>query len=103
MVSSAVIVTVLGVSDARLPDTEQTRGMVSSLWVMADSVGGYLGDTLGSIAYDNYGFQSGTVVMFSIMLISVILSCLYIVRQQRREEKSGEMKALLKTKSRVMV
>ena len=95
--------TVLGVSDARLPDTEQTRGMVSSLWVMADSVGGYLGDTLGSIAYDNYGFQSGTVVMFSIMLISVILSCLYIVRQQRREEKSGEMKALLKTKSRVMV
>ena len=100
---SAVIVTVLGGSDARLPDTEQTRGMVSSLWVMADSVGGYLGDTLGSIAYDNYGFQSGTVVMFSIMLISVILSCLYIVRQQRREEKSGEMKALLKTKSRVMV
>ena len=95
--------TVLGVSDARLPDTEQTRGMVSSLWVMADSVGGYLGDTLGSIAYDNYGFQSGTVVMFSIMLISVILSCLYILKQQRREEKSGEMKALLKTKSRVMV
>ena len=101
--SSAVIVTVLGVSDARLPDTEQTRGMVSSLWVMADSVGGYLGDTLGSIAYDNYGFQSGTVVMFSIMLISVILSCLYILKQQRREEKSGEMKALLKRKSRVMV
>ena len=63
-----------GVSEAGLPDKEQTRGMVSSLWVMADSVGGYLGDTLGSLAYDNLGFQAGTVVMFSVMLASVIFS-----------------------------
>ena len=77
--------------------------MVSSLWVMADSVGGYLGDTLGSIAYDNYGFQSGTVVMFSIMLISVILTCLYIIRLRRTEDKRGESKPLLKKKSLVMI
>ena len=89
-----------GVSDARLPDTEQTRGMVSSLWVMADSVGGYLGDTIGSIAYDTYGFQSGTVVMFSVMVMSVLLSCLYILTLDRREVSRGEKKHLLKTTSR---
>ena len=79
-----------------MPDTEQTRGMVSSLWVMADSVGGYLGDTLGSIAYDKYGFQSGTVIMFSIMLISVILSPLYLVRLGRTQATAIERKPLLK-------
>ena len=69
--------------------------MVSSLWVMADSVGGYLGDTLGSLAYDNYGFQSGTVVMFSIMMISVITSTLYLLAQTRAQRSSPENKPLL--------
>ena len=84
-----------GVSEAGLPDKEQTRGMVSSLWVMADSVGGYLGDTLGSIAYDNYGFQAGTVVMFSIMLVSVITSMIYLLTQARRQHSREEKKPLL--------
>ena len=70
--------------------------MVSSLWVMADSVGGYLGDTLGSIAYDSYGFQAGTVVMFSIMLISVITSTLYLLNQTRAHRDSPENKPLLR-------
>ena len=51
--------------------------MVSSLWVMADSIGGYLGDTLGSMAYDSFGFQWATFVMMMVMLVSVISSSIY--------------------------
>jgi hypothetical protein len=35
------------VRDAGLPETEQTKSMVSSLWVVADCMGGYAGSTLG--------------------------------------------------------
>ena len=82
-------------TEAGLPDTEQTRGMVSSLWVMADSVGGYLGDTLGSLAYDTFGFQSGTVVMFSVMLVSVSTCSLRLLAQVRAQHGREENKPLL--------
>ena len=84
-----------GVSEAGLPDKEQTRGMVSSLWVMADSVGGYLGDTIGSLAYDAWGFQAGTVVMFSVMLASVITCSLHLLAQMRSQRAREENKPLL--------
>ena len=82
-------------SEAGLPDKEQTRGMVSSLWVMADSVGGYLGDTIGSLAYDAWGFQAGTVVMFSVMLASVITCSLHLLAQMRTQRAREENKPLL--------
>ena len=70
--------------------------MVSSLWLMGDSVGGYLGDTLGSIAYDTYGFQSGTVIMLIIMILTVILSSAWILRKMYKESSPGERKSLLR-------
>ena len=78
-----------GVVKAGLPDKEQTRGMVSSLWISADCIGGYLGDTLGSLAYDYYGFETGTAMMAAIMLLSVGSSCTYVMclaRKRNREE-----------------
>ena len=78
-----------GVVKAGLPDKEQTRGMVSSLWISADCVGGYLGDTLGSLAYDYYGFETGTAIMSAVMLVSVVSSCCYVIylaRRVRREQ-----------------
>ena len=53
--------------------------MVSSLWISADCVGGYLGDTLGSLAYDYYGFETGTAIMSAVMLLSVVSSCCYVM------------------------
>ena len=85
----------LGVSEAGLPDSEQTRAMVSSLWLMGDSIGGYLGDTLGSVAYDSFGFQAGTLVMLIIMLIAVIISCGWLVRRIYRDSTPEERKTLL--------
>jgi hypothetical protein len=38
---------VKGVRDAGLPETEQTKSMVSSIWIVADCLGGYAGSTLG--------------------------------------------------------
>ena len=69
--------------------------MVSSLWLMGDSIGGYLGDTLGSVAYDSFGFQAGTLVMLIIMLIAVIISCGWLVRIIYRDSTPEERKTLL--------
>ena len=62
-----------GVVDAGLPDKEQTRGMVSSLWVIADCTGGYIGASLGSLAYDKVGFQTGTVIVGGLLMFTVVI------------------------------
>ena len=33
--------------EAGLPDSEQVKSMVSSIWIVADNLGGYAGSTLG--------------------------------------------------------
>ena len=64
-------------------------GMVSSLWVISDSLGGYLGDTFGSLAYDKYGFEAGTSIMVVTMLVSVVLSLVYIALPGHRSNTCG--------------
>merc|ERR1712106_533282 len=61
-----------GVTEAGLPDNEQTKGMVSSLWVISDCIGGYIGSTLGSVAYDNIGFENGTMAEAGALAITVV-------------------------------
>lgn len=65
-----------GVKDAGLPETEQTKSMVSSLWIVADCLGGYAGSTLGSIAYDNIGFKYSTLVEALLMGLTVLVVAL---------------------------
>lgn len=62
---------------AGLPDKEQTRAMVSSLWVISDCAGGYLGSSLGSLAYDTWGLETGTMIEGGVVLASVVLVSLY--------------------------
>ena len=74
--------------------------MVSSLWVLGDSIGGYLGDTLGSLAYDKYGFEDGSAIMTIIMLLSVILILIYLIftklkSRDRNNATQEERKSLL--------
>ena len=78
-----------GVVEAGLPDKEQTRGMVSSLWISADCIGGYLGDTLGSLAYDYFGFETGTAIMSAVMLLSVVSSCCYVMCLASKASQPG--------------
>jgi len=66
--------------DSGLPDTEQVSSMVSSLWVVSDCFGGYIGSTLGSVAYDKIGFEMGTLVETGVLaLVTIIISIFYFV------------------------
>ena len=59
---------------ANAQQVQREDGRAARLWPEAAHWSPAEGpDTLGSIAYDNYGFQAGTLVMFSIMLTSVIV------------------------------
>ena len=60
--------------ESGLPETEQTHGMVSSLWVVADCVGGVVWSPVGGVAFDTIGFGWG----FMVMALSVIGTVLVV-------------------------
>merc|ERR1712179_537048 len=87
------------------PESEQVSSMVSSIWIVADNLGGYAGSTLGSLAYDSLGFEkaslievgalgSTVIIMLIIFFFSNICS-LCNVRSQNEEENDAEKKQLL--------
>ena len=56
------------VKSGRVPDTEQTNGMVTSLWFSFECLGGYLGSAGGGIAYDEIGFRNSTLIIIGIQV-----------------------------------
>ena len=80
---------------AGLPDKEQTRAMVSGLWVISDCTGGYLGTQLGSLAFDTWGMETGTMMEGGVILASVVLVSLYTLLVTRRRDE-GEEEARLR-------
>ena len=73
--------------ESGLPDTEQTYGMVSSLWVVADCVGGFTGSALGGVAYDTIGFEWGSMVMALSMIATVLVVIAYYMNIKIRINK----------------
>jgi len=61
------------VKEAGLPDSEQVKSMVSSIWIVADNLGGYAGSTLGGYAYDSIGFEAGTLIEVGALGSTVIV------------------------------
>ena len=59
-------------ADKNILDTEQTRGMITSLWLIAENIGGWLGSFLGGVAYDNLGFESGSLLIIGLQGIIVL-------------------------------
>jgi len=59
-------------ADRKIRDTEQTRGMITSLWLIAENIGGWLGSFFGGIAYDNLGFEGSSIVIIGLQGIIVI-------------------------------
>ena len=86
------------VKDAGLPDKEQTRGMVSSLWVIADCIGAYMGTSVGGMAYDKFGFEAGTMIMGGMLLATVAIMLLYVFVQKINNHQSIEVQRLLEDK-----
>ena len=56
-----------------LPETEQSKGMVSSLWTVAVCMGQAMGTAAGGLAWDWLGFEDGMLVEAVIIFISIIL------------------------------
>ena len=59
-------------ADKNIKDTEQTRGMITSLWLIAENIGGWSGSFLGGVAYENLGFEGGSLVIISLQVIIVV-------------------------------
>ena len=59
-------------TDKNINDTEQTRGMITSLWLIAENIGGWSGSFLGGVAYDNLGFEGGSLVIIALQGIIVL-------------------------------
>ena len=59
-------------ADKNISDTEQTRGMITSLWLIAENIGGWLGSFLGGIAYDYLGFEAGSLLIIGLQGIIVV-------------------------------
>ena len=59
-------------ADRTIRDTEQTRGMITSLWLIAENIGGWLGSFCGGIAYDSLGFEGSSIVIIALQGIIVI-------------------------------
>ena len=65
-VASSYIVTLLFMFtetfkfDRSIKDTEQTKGMITSVWLIAEQIGRWLGSFLGGVAYETLGFENGT-------------------------------------------
>ena len=51
------------VKSGRVPDTEQTNAMVTSLWYSFQGIGGYLGSAGGGWAYNEMGFKTSTLII----------------------------------------
>jgi predicted MFS family arabinose efflux permease len=56
-----------------LPETEQSKGMVSSLWTVAVCMGQAMGTTAGGLAWDWVGFEDGMLVEAVIIFVSMVL------------------------------
>jgi len=54
-------------------ETEQLRGMITSIWVTSESVGGFLGATGGAAAYDSVGWTWSCIFVAVMQVASMFL------------------------------
>jgi len=84
-------------------ETEQLRGMVTSIWMTADSLGGFVGAAAGGAAYDSLGWSwsCGLVAMlqlFAVFLVSAFwMSYAAIGRRKVRDNGRMEEAKLVKS------
>ena len=72
-------------------DTEQTQGMLTSLWFCFESLGGYFGSTISGWAYDMMGFRTSTLIIIGTQAFSMLsLSVMWLVERKQRKENTRE-------------
>lgn len=75
-------------ADQSCPSIDQTRGMITSLWLIAESIGDWLGSILGGIAYFNLGFEDGSLVIVGLQFI-IVVGIAYLWYQPRPNERKN--------------
>jgi len=76
-------------------ETEQLRGMVTSIWMTCDSLGGFLGALGGGAAYDKFGWNWSCLMvalmhLCAVLLVSTVLACMVISRCKKTNQVDVE-------------
>ncbi|TRY71976.1 hypothetical protein TCAL_12664 [Tigriopus californicus] len=90
-----------GVDIGGAPDTEQTRGMITSLWFMNECLGDYIGSLGGGFAFDSMGFVNSTVIVIGIQLVILVSLPILgkVIRTTQTRTKNEETAPLLRGRS----
>ena len=73
-------------ADRKIRDTEHTREMITSLWLIAENIGGWLGSFCGGIAYDHLGFEKSSLVIIGLQGI-IIIGVPYLYYRSKSNER----------------
>jgi len=77
--SSGLIGGLLGLMECsqtnKLPQTDQTHSLMSSLWLISLCIGSFVGAGLGSVTFDQFGFSWSCSIEAVIIGVSVLLFC----------------------------
>ena len=73
-------------ADRKIRDTEHTREMITSLWLIAENIGGWLGSFCGGIAYDHLGFEKSSLVIIGLQGI-IIIGVPYLCYRKKSNER----------------
>ena len=89
--STYMIMLASSVESGSVQDTEQTQGMLTSLWYIVNSIGGYLGSTGGGWAYDTMGFRNSTYFIIGTQVFGIFSLCvMWLLEQRQRKDKFRE-------------
>ena len=58
-------------------ETEQTQGMVISLWLSSQYIACYLGTAVGGTAYDAFGFEYSTLIVIGLQITAIVAIAMY--------------------------
>ena len=80
--------------ESGLPETEQTHGMVYSLLLVADCVGGVVGSPVGGVAFDTIGFAWGSMVMALSVIGTVLVVGAVFVNTRVRSNRHHKIRTV---------
>ena len=61
-----------GLEMAGIPDTDQSQGMVSSLYIIGDCLGAFIGAGVGGLAYQLIGFQNASYLPLGVISLVTV-------------------------------
>jgi len=83
--------------------SEQLHGMATSIWITAESFGGFVGAAGGGAAYDSFGWRDSCILVVVMQTISLVLvvgvSLSTIVKNVRRNKEEQKLLRILENKN----